>query len=237
MVETEKELLQVISYPEKSAQFVHTRFDDNCAIDSPLNLISKNSEAGKLKLYFYSKKNHLQIWLTDEVGAIGYGEQIFDNKQAVLRTYQIFLSCIANRQKIASPEQFLYQVEYYDLSTRLGAWKAKEMQMLEPHLPIHYYPVQALIEEVTEDSSKEDLRPQQITIYCDERRFSGLDDGENMFKKIAAHVKDLRNKNSEYPIYITDLDLSALHQYGPCSTIRYLEYKWQLEKQLNQALD
>ncbi len=241
MFDSEKELLQVLSYPEKTAQFVHTRFDQFSSIESPLSLVAQAAEPGKLKLYFYSKKSHLKIWLCDEVGAIGYGEQLFDDKQALLRTYQIFLSSIAQRQKIANPEQFLYQVEYFDLSLRQGTWKAKSIPMSEKQLPLHFYPVQALIEDVDNDGRISDLKAEQISIYCGDNQFNGITEGEQIFKTIAEYVKDQRKGKGEYPIYITDLDLdlniSSIHQYGHCSTLRYLEYKWQLEKQLNQAIE
>jgi adenylate cyclase class 1 len=236
MFDAENDLLKVLSYPDSSTQFVHTRFDKNIDIDSPLNLISNHAEAGKLKIYFHKMNNTLKIWLSDEVGAIGCGEQTFDDKLALLRTYQIFLSSVAQRQKLETPEQFLYQADYFDLKLSQGKWKTKPINLSDAQLPIDYYPVQVLIEDVHEEGQLEDLKAEQISIYCREQEFSGLNEGNNLFKSIARQVKSQRKDNSQYPIYITDLDLSVLHRNEPCSTIRYLEYKWYLEKLLNQAL-
>ncbi len=236
MFDSEEGLFQVLAYAENSTQFVHTRLDKNCCIENPLELISRNAEKGKLKLYFHTKKGQIKIWLSDETGAIGYGEQQFDNKQALLRTYQIFLSSIAQRQKMEHPEQFLYQVEYYDVERIEEGWQAKKIEMLQTFPPLHFYPVQALIENSETEASLNNLKTEQISIYCEDILFSGEEEGRQLFFKIAGHIREQRNNDKQYPVYITDLDLSALQISGPCSTLRYLEYKWQLESRLNNAL-
>jgi adenylate cyclase class 1 len=46
----------------------------------------------------------------------------------------------------------------------------------------------------------------------------------------------MRRGGAEYPVYITDLDLSALEPASPPQTIEYLVRRRLLEQQLNAVL-
>ena len=80
----------------------------------------------------------------------------------------------------------------------------------------------------------------EFTLYCDGKEFSTLEHGKTLFEAVANHVLDLRASRADYPIYITDIDLSGMARAGETSgtpqTIHYLNCKRHLEKRLNEAL-
>ena len=76
----------------------------------------------------------------------------------------------------------------------------------------------------------------RITLYCNHREFSALEYGAGLFAAVAGEILAQRRHAERYPCYITDLDLSALHDVGPAQTVQHLRYKARLERALNAAL-
>ena len=81
---------------------------------------------------------------------------------------------------------------------------------------------------------------QQFTIYCDQNEFSTWEHGGSLFVAVAEHVRSCRHGAEEYPIYITDLDLSTLFRnHIGIESLRpfdLLTYKKRIENQLTRAL-
>ena len=75
----------------------------------------------------------------------------------------------------------------------------------------------------------------QFTVYCDGREFSTLEHGEQIFEALAEHIMQRRRGAKQYPIYITDLDLSKLDG-DRLQTIHYLQYKKKIEDRLAEIL-
>ncbi|MDZ4261461.1 MAG: hypothetical protein U1B30_03905, partial [Pseudomonadota bacterium] len=79
-----------------------------------------------------------------------------------------------------------------------------------------------------------------LTIYCEEREFSSVEYGSDLFKELATHVVRLRHGGQRYPIFITDLDLppTMLGNYvdGRAPIADFLNYKKSIELKLNDAL-
>lgn len=76
------------------------------------------------------------------------------------------------------------------------------------------------------------------SLYCDDREFSALTYGDELFKEVAAYVVSRRPSKEPYPCYITQLDLSARSEIEAVDfkLAHYLALKTQLETQLNTAL-
>jgi adenylate cyclase class 1 len=79
-----------------------------------------------------------------------------------------------------------------------------------------------------------------VRVLCDDLEFSSLEHGPEVFARVAEHVLGLRRSAEPYPVYVTDVDLSALEEPGgpraPVPTVRYLRYKAEVEGRLNRAL-
>jgi adenylate cyclase class 1 len=75
------------------------------------------------------------------------------------------------------------------------------------------------------------------TIYCNDYELSSIDFGEQVFRKAAEYVLQLRKSKEYYPVYITDIDVpwtilgfDSVRQF---QTVRYLQYKQKIEHRLN----
>jgi adenylate cyclase class 1 len=77
----------------------------------------------------------------------------------------------------------------------------------------------------------------QVTLYCNQREFSELEFGDQLFSIVAREIIDQRRETERYRCYITDLDLSGLLGDGQSSSNLYLRYKADLERALNEALE
>jgi adenylate cyclase class 1 len=74
------------------------------------------------------------------------------------------------------------------------------------------------------------------TVYCDGLAFSQRELGDAFASRLSSHIRSMRRGGAEYPVYITDLDLSALEPANPPQTIEYLVRRRLLEQQLNAVL-
>ncbi len=78
------------------------------------------------------------------------------------------------------------------------------------------------------------------TIYCEDREFSSLEFGPRLFQAVSRHILLRRSSGEDYPIYITDIDLSPTlmvdTEAKSLQTIDYLSYKKIIEEKLHEAL-
>ena len=93
-----------------------------------------------------------------------------------------------------------------------------------------FYDVQAIIGKAAPGKV-------QVTLYCNQREFSELEYGDQLFAVVAQEIVGQRREVQPYRCYITDLDLSGLlgDVQGPSKL--YLRYKADLERALNEALE
>jgi len=79
-----------------------------------------------------------------------------------------------------------------------------------------------------------------FSIYCDEKEFTSLEYGEQVYDEVARHVLERRKSGLHYPIYITDIDLPRTllgnDTADHVQTVHFLNYKRNIEERLNAAL-
>ena len=79
-----------------------------------------------------------------------------------------------------------------------------------------------------------------VRVFCDGLEYSSLEHGQAVFARVVEQVLAARRSGEPYPVYVTDVDLSALDDRpgagGLTPTVRYLHYKAEVERRLNQAL-
>lgn len=229
MFENRDDLMQILQVSDTNEQFTHTEFDKKCLSNDPVHLLSKFSTPEQCHLYFFEENKVLTIWVSDEAGALGKGEQHFDNLDAVIRTYEIFLESIIERKLVHAHDYKTIEYQFFQLKKKGKKWQEKLLKKNTNHSIDRYYPVQVLLEQNTSDQP-------QVTIYCGEKLFTELEYGESLFSEIARYINQQRINGGRYPVYITDLDISGIPLEGAKTSLRFLHYKWQLEKQLNDAM-
>ena len=79
-----------------------------------------------------------------------------------------------------------------------------------------------------------------FTVYCNDREYSTVEHGESLYQHVANYILQQREVPDEYPIYITDIDLSKALlglDYANVQTVHYLQYKRHFESRLQQFLN
>ena len=71
-------------------------------------------------------------------------------------------------------------------------------------------------------------------LFTSDISFYYREDEENVYTKLAEQLLGMRHSGADYPIFLTDIDLSAVHQ--EISIIESLGYKKVIENKLNKSL-
>ena len=92
------------------------------------------------------------------------------------------------------------------------------------------YPVSVAIEEKLDGT-------QNYRFYCNNKEFSELEFGDQIFDAVCNQILMLRKNQEKYPIYITDIDLSRLSERQEIQMCHYLQKKFALEFKINQLVN
>jgi adenylate cyclase class 1 len=115
----------------------------------------------------------------------------------------------------------------------------QEQYVLEPVKAIPYSDAHRYM-DVQVIGDLNDQKNGSFSIFCGSREFSALEFGNKLFGKVAEHITRKRRSGSNYPIYITDIDVNpALLINGSpdgVQSIHFLNYKKRIECLLNEAL-
>lgn len=232
---TLERLMDYLSAPQTT--FHLTEFDIEADKDSDLPIIYSVNKAGLVQCFYRVQAKKVSLYILDEKGSLFYQQDDFHDVYSLVKHLQQFFSSVHNRmnflnaaeqtQNIAELVQF-YRIEHDDI----------EGSYLEQHTinryvrPAKYVSLQVIGDRVD--------REVVFTIYCEDREFSTLEYGEQLYNEVARHILNKRSSGSKYPIYITDLDLSkslldmdAKH----LQTFHYLKYKKEIEQYLSEALE
>jgi len=223
MLATEKLLLDEINRPQEQFSSIH--FDQAVFENTPIRLIYTLNKPQAIQLFYYDNKTDISIYIIDERGALYTQQHNKTSAAHLLKHYAAFLQSIISRTLF---ENFV-DIEYYELEKNADDLFSCNLVQLNSV---------ALNQELSLRITGEDTDAGIIyTIYCNEKEFSSLEHGNKVFYAAYQHIHQLRNVKSNYPIYITDIDLplSAFRINNPAQlqTIHYLNYKQKIEDKFN----
>jgi adenylate cyclase class 1 len=213
---------------------------DRYALDEAfLPLIFKVNRPGVIQVVYRVDGKLADIYVVDERGSLFNQRMVFYDRGALVGHLNIFLEAVITRQQndisIGGSDMPSLEIEFYEaIKDHGGGRRLVRADVEMDKLKGRYFNVQ-VINDVSEDD------PSRFTIYCNDVEFPGLQYGENLFDAVAAFMLKQREDGSRYPIYITDIDLPravfGVEAGGRIQTIHFLNYKKQIEGQLNQAID
>ena len=128
----------------------------------------------------------------------------------------------------------MHTVEYYQVIRKHG----QNSQLVQYEIgdgahPVNYFNLQ-FIGQVTDGGQT------HFTVYCEDIDFSTIEHGEQLFQEVARHVLQRRKSGLQYPIYITDINVShkllGMESSEQLQTAHLLNYKKAIEEKLNRAL-
>ncbi|KAA8699301.1 class I adenylate cyclase [Pseudomonas proteolytica] len=190
-----------------------------------------------VQVFYRINEGFAELYVLDEFNALWQQRLPFHDEQSLLAPLQRFLQSIIYRRDALSPldpqqPSGALQVLYYQLLPSAGGRARRVEPRPAPQTPANkpFYDVQAII-------GKGSPGQVGITLYCNQREFSELEFGDQLFAVVAQEIVGQRRETERYRCYITDLDLSGLLGDVQSPSNLYLRYKAELEQALNQALN
>ena len=221
---------------EELASYSPLHLDAMALEDHELALLLPMGLADCVQVFYRVNEGFAQLYVLDEFNALWQQRLPFHDEQSLLAPLQRFLQSIIYRREALAPldaQQPLGEVQilYYQLLPS-GNQRARGIEPRPaPQNPANkpFYDVQAIIGKAA---------PGQvgITLYCNQREFSELEFGDQLFAIVAQEIVGQRRETERYRCYITDLDLSGLLGDVQSPSNLYLRYKAELELSLNAAL-
>ncbi|NER59384.1 class I adenylate cyclase [Pseudomonas sp. MAFF212428] len=221
---------------EERAEYSPLHLDANVLEDHDLALVLPEGQPQCLQLFYRVQDSWADVYILDEFNALWQQRLPYHDDSSLLLPLQRFLQSVVFRHNARLPFEGLQaqgalDILYYQLLPG-GSGKARQVearQVPASTLDNPDYQVQAIIQAGVNDAL-------QVTLYCNQKEFSELEHGDQLYAVVAREIIGQRREAQRYRCYITDLDLSDLLAEGQGSSILYLRYKQELEQVLNQAL-
>ncbi len=220
---------------EERSTYSPLELDANVLEDHDLALVLPMGQPQCVQVFYRVQDAWADVYVLDEYNALWQQRLPYHDESSLLLPLQRFLQAVVFRRNARLPmdEQQTHPLDtlYYRLLPS-GAGRARQVepwQAPELALDVPYYEVQAIIQAAADNAL-------HVTLYCNQKEFSELDHGDQLYAVVAREIIEQRRDAQRYRCYITDLDLSDLLADGLDSTILYLRYKQDLERVLNQAL-
>jgi len=232
-VDSQAELLAYLR--EERSSYSPLALDGNVLEDHDLALVLPLGQPQCVQVFYRVQDNWADVYVLDEHDALWQQRLPFHDESSLLLPLQRFLQSMVFRRNARLPmdEQQAHPLDtlYYRIlpsgngrARQVEPWQAPELA-----LDLPYYEVQAIIQAAADNAM-------HVTLYCNQKEFSELDHGDQLYAVVAREIIEQRRDAQRYRCYITDLDLSDLLADGQGSSILYLRYKQELESLLNQAL-
>lgn len=212
--------------------------DRHALEETPIPAILEQSKPDRVQMFYEKCGDRAEVFVLDENGSVFYQEVAFHDHDTLLVQYYRFLESVDRRRggQLQQDDSSLTPLETtFCQVTREGRDRlVVEEQAVNTFSHTEtYLGVQVIVETM-------DTNTFNLTIYCDDKGFSTLEYGDQLYSEVARHILDLRASGQPYPIYITDIDLPPgridTDNTGKLQTVHFLQYKKKFEQQLNNAL-
>lgn len=204
--------------------------------DHDLALILPMGQPDCVQVFYRINEHQADLYVLDEFNALWQQRLPYHDEQSLLVPLQRFLQSIQYRRDALLPMDAAQPLSLDTLYYRIlpsGTARARRVEARPaPQTPVNkpFYDVQAIVGKAAPGQV-------QVTLYCNQREFSELEHGDQLFSVVARKIVEQRRETERYRCYITDLDLSGLLGDGHGSSHLYLRYKADLERALNEALE
>jgi adenylate cyclase, class 1 len=204
---------------------------------SPLPLICRHAEPHRASVFCESTADAMRLTIVDENGSFFHAAYPGAREGSLLGAIEQFLSAARMRQSLSRDDAgsaiaTAAGARYFRITRDSSGEHA--VTPLEPARNLHagaFLTLQAIAEPLEGEGVL-------FTVYCEGTAFSQGELGTEFHARVAAELQSRRRSREHYPVYITDLDLSAIaaHADAPLQTVHYLDYKRRLESGINHAL-
>lgn len=216
-----------------SSDYRQTIFDSEILSDNLLPQIYLHNKQGDVQFFFEVKEEIVDIYVLDEHGSLFTRTQEFHDVSGLIKHYQEYFESVKERMTFYSQTDAGFKDLLFYRIERASDGRREMIPQASHHYirPLSFISLQVLVDRIENTLS--------FTLYCGDMELSNLQYGDNLYKETAKHIVSLRQSGEAYPIYITDLDLSAVLITGNNHTIQttqYLYYKKVIEEHLLKEL-
>jgi adenylate cyclase, class 1 len=214
------------SYSDQPEVKIKFTLDDYLDFNHFISAVLKRRYTDNLDFYVYYKTKQLvEVIIRSANGAIYYHAHRNINISQVVNHYQQFFEKIQNRNLLNNG--LLEAINYFQLVGSLQ----QNNQRIKPISPKHtnqfmdFSLVQAIATQKHVNSAGFDM-------YTANSCYLYSEHGEGVYQKLRSEILSLRKDATNYPIFITDIDLSAIG--SEVSIVESLIYKKTIESKLNK---
>lgn len=220
-------------------QFVELLFDRHALVKDVLPMLAQLNKPKELQVFF---KRHprvfqtIEVYFFDEIGlCISFQASHIQLSSYFNRLFEFFERINARsslyQDSIKDPTTLLMSCyEVIGMSPLTLDKKNYHADKQDEYENKMIYSIKVLIQ-------KKDQNSHYYTFYCNDIEFSEMKYGDGIFKAVAQYIQAKRSGFENYPIYITDLDVSAVgEELQYFSTGYFLQKKMALENLLNKAM-
>ncbi len=233
---SEAKLVRALSAEQKGYSGI--TLDSRCLRESPLHLIAKKMRRNTISVFYKRFDIGMETYVVDEKGSLSHFVDRGHRHHNPLISLHRFLRATINRQARSQPDLLadfgICPIYFFELQRRPG------YKMTARQTPISQSTRQSNIFEVKAIAFTDDNETIQFDFYCDDQEFSARSFMDQLYIVVAQFILSRRNNGENYPIYMTDLDLSLCERLlvdsGQLQLTHYLKIKNQLEAKLNEAI-
>jgi adenylate cyclase class 1 len=226
-----EELLELLA--TAPAEWSPLVIDRHALEGTPLPAIAPLLAPGQVAVFCEHRREGTLVLVADESSALFHMLVPGLREQSALAALAQFLAAVRYRQDSAG-EACAPPVaaRFYRLEHAAGGNACSVHPLREPGAASS---AQLQVQALAEPGEDDDV---SFSVYCDGVAFSERALGAAFGRHIAQHIRTCRPSGDDYPVYITDLDLSALKSgtAGRLRTVHYLQHRYRLERTINAAL-
>ncbi|MFV1985000.1 MAG: class I adenylate cyclase [Thiohalomonadales bacterium] len=212
-------------------------FDQMTLGDSVLPLLYQHNKVHYIQLFYYVHGKDVTLYVLDEKGALFNYKTQFHNALSIVNQYQRFFESINKRMIFLSNEIGIeYNVKGHEMfqldKSRTGVWSVHKEPINRFANDTEYVSLQ-VIGDVFNSKPV-------FSLYVGDKEFTTIEYGRKLYSSVIEYILRYRKSKKLYSVYITDVDISKSllgNSLRNVQTIHYLNYKKQIEENLNFVLD
>lgn len=233
-LESLEQLMDYLSIPLD--KFSPVIFDTELLDDDILPRIYEKNMPGEVQLFYKLNNEIVSVYVLDERGSLFQQESNYYNNSVLISHYQRFFGAVHKRMDFFAGEIGIEnnskKLKFYRIEKTYDAKWKMEQHAANRYLRSSSYINLQVIADIVDDKVT-------FSIYCQDKEFSSLEFGDNVYQEVAKYIITHRQSKELYPIYITDIDLSRTlfgEDIHAVQTIHYLNFKKSIEEKLNAVI-
>ncbi len=233
-VDSMDELLQSLNTP--LGHYSPVVFDRMTLGDSVLPLLYQHNKIHAIQLFYYVSGKEVILYILDEKGALFTNKTQFHNAASIVNQYQRFFDSINKRMIFLANEIGVdYNVKEHEMfqlnKSRTGVWSIHKEA-------INRFPTEKDFVSLQVIGDLFNSKP-VFSIYVGDQEFTTIEYGRRLYLCVIEYILRYRKSKKLYSVYITDVDISKSllgSSLRNVQTVHYLNYKKQIEENLNFVL-